>query len=225
MAFTVFFWLLFVTSSIALFPLLAAAHLIATPFDRDRRLTHALLSRIAKEGGEEAAGFCTRFGEVYSKLDDDLRIFEQSLGPELWSWLSARPASFCRLPLKGKRASQYVDDPSSWDQLYEDGVDFQTNYDVTEAQIQNKLRRPEQLIEILQRRHADLDRVAAQRLTIGTDHVDAVLAIDEPVGAQRNREVEGRPDPEERLALAGIHRLAGTPEPLPFTAGSKPSER
>lgn len=46
-AFTVFFWLLFVTSSIALFPLLAAAHLIATPFDRDRRLTHALLSRIA----------------------------------------------------------------------------------------------------------------------------------------------------------------------------------
>lgn len=124
-------------------------------FVDDVVLLRITLSRIAKEGGEEAAGFCTRFGEVYSKLDDDLRIFEQSLGPELWSWLSARPASFCRLPLKGKRASQYVDDPSSWDQLYEDGVDFQTNYDVTEAQIQNKLRRPEQLIEILQRRHAE----------------------------------------------------------------------
>lgn len=124
-------------------------------FVDDVVLLRITLARIAKEGGEEAAGFCTRFGEVYSKLDDDLRIFEQSLGPELWSWLSARPASFCRLPLKGKRASQYVDDPSSWDQLYEDGVDFQTNYDVTEAQIQNKLRRPEQLIEILQRRHAE----------------------------------------------------------------------
>ena len=124
-------------------------------FVDDVVLLRITLSRIAKEGGEEAAGFCTRFGEVYSKLDDDLRVFEQSLGPELWSWLSARPASFCRLPLKGKRASQYVDDQSCWDQLYEDGVDFQTNYDVTEAQIQNKLRRPEQLIEILQRRHAE----------------------------------------------------------------------
>ena len=124
-------------------------------FVDDVVLLRIALSRIAKEGGEEAAGFCTRFGEVYSKLDDDLRIFEQSLGPELWSWLSARPVSFGRLPLKGKRASQYVDDPSSWDQLYEDGVDFQTNYDVTESQIQNKLRRPEQLIEILQRRHAE----------------------------------------------------------------------
>ena len=124
-------------------------------FVDDVVLLRIALARIAKEGGEEAAGFCTRFGEVYSKLDDDLRIFEQSLGPELWSWLSARPGSFCRLPLKGKRASQYVDDPSSWDQLYEDGVDFQTNYDVTESQIQNKLRRPEQLIEILQRRHAE----------------------------------------------------------------------
>ncbi len=124
-------------------------------FVDDVVLLRIALSRIAKEGGEEAAGFCTRFGEVYSKLDDDLRIFEQSLGPELWSWLSARPGSLSRLPLKGKRASQYVDDPSSWDQLYEDGVDFQTNYDVTESQIQNKLRRPEQLIEILQRRHAE----------------------------------------------------------------------
>ena len=124
-------------------------------FVDDVVLLRIALHRIATEGGDGAEGFCTRFGEVYSRLADDLRIFEQSLGPELWSWLSARPASFCRLPLKGKRASQYVDDQDSWDQLYEDGVDFQTNYDVTEAQIQNKLRRPEQLIEILQRRHAE----------------------------------------------------------------------
>ena len=124
-------------------------------FVDDVVLLRIALQRIASEGGDGADGFCARFGEVYGRLADDLRIFEQSLGPELWSWLCARPASFCRLPLKGKRASQYVDDQSSWDQLYEDGVDFQTNYDVTEAQIQNKLRRPEQLIEIIQRRHAE----------------------------------------------------------------------
>ncbi len=124
-------------------------------FVDDVVLLRIALSRIAKEGGDGAESFCTRFGEVYGKLEDDLRVFEQCLGPELWSWLGARLGTFCRLPLKGKRASQYVDDQSCWDQLYEDGVDFQTNYDVTEAQIQNKLRRPEQLVEIIQRRHAE----------------------------------------------------------------------
>ena len=124
-------------------------------FVDDVVLLRIALSRIAKEGGDGAEGFCTRFGEVYGKLEDDLRVFEQCLGPELWSWLCGRLGTFCRLPLKGKRANQYVDDQSSWDQLYEDGVDFQTNYDVTEAQIQNKLRRPEQLVEIIQRRHAE----------------------------------------------------------------------
>jgi hypothetical protein len=49
------------------------------------------------------------------------------------------------MALKGKRASQYIDDDTTWDQLYEDGVDFQTIYDVSESQVQNKLRRPEQL--------------------------------------------------------------------------------
>jgi hypothetical protein len=113
------------------------------------------LGRIAKEGGEGAESFRTRFVELYSRLDEDLRIFEQSLGPELWAWLCTRPTTCCRIPLKGKRAGQYIDDDTTWDQLYEDGRDFQTIYDVTESQIHNKLRRPEQLVEIIQRRHAE----------------------------------------------------------------------
>lgn len=113
------------------------------------------LDRIAKEGGEDATHFCARFSDVYACLGEDLKVFEQCLGAELWAWLCGRLNLFCRLTLKGKRASQYVDDESTWDQLYEDGVDFQTNYDVTEGQIQNKLRRPEQLVEIVARRCAE----------------------------------------------------------------------
>ena len=124
-------------------------------FVDDVRELRIALGRIAKEGGEGAEGFRTRFVELYSRLDEDLEIFEQCLGPELWTWLSTRPTTCCRIPLKGKRAAQYIDDESTWDQLYEDGLDFQTIYDVTESQIQNKLRRPEQLVEIIQRRHAE----------------------------------------------------------------------
>ena len=40
--------------------------------------------------------------------------------------------------------TQYVDDEDSWDSLYEDGLDFQTHYDVTEERVQNRPQRPEQ---------------------------------------------------------------------------------
>ena len=44
--FSVAFWLFFLVGSSALFLPLLAVHLLATPFDRERRLTHALLGRI-----------------------------------------------------------------------------------------------------------------------------------------------------------------------------------
>ena len=124
-------------------------------FVDDLLVLRIALKRLATEGGEGAAAFCARFPEVYERLDEDLQLFEQGLGPELWAWLGTRPAASCRIALKGKRASQYIDDDSTWDQLYEDGVDFQTIYDVSESQVQNKLRRPEQLVEIIQRRHSE----------------------------------------------------------------------
>ena len=112
-------------------------------------------ARIAQEGGDGAESFCARFDDIYNTLNDDLKLFEQYLGPEVWGWLSARVNSYSKLPFKGKRASQYVDDEDTWDALYEDGLDFQTNYDVSESQIQNKLRRAEQLTEILNRRRSE----------------------------------------------------------------------
>ena len=106
-------------------------------------------------GHEGASSFCARFEDVFASLDSDVQLFEAYLGPELWSWLSGRIGTMNRCILKGKRPPQYLDDESSWDGLYEDGLDFQTNYDVTEEKVQNRLRRPEQLIELLQKRHLE----------------------------------------------------------------------
>lgn len=111
--------------------------------------------RVRTQGGESAAGIVARFEETFSRLDADLRLFEQAVGPELWAWLCARIGGYSRLSFKGKRALQYVDDEANWDPLYEDGLDFQTNYNVTDSQVRNRLRRPEQIVEILQKRHAD----------------------------------------------------------------------
>lgn len=99
--------------------------------------------------------FRTRFDDVFSALTHDLELFERALGPALWAWLQGRLGSLSRMALKGKRPTQYVDDEDSWDTLYEDGLDFQTHYDVTEERVQNRLRRPEQVMEYLQRRCAE----------------------------------------------------------------------
>ncbi|MCS6915808.1 MAG: hypothetical protein RMK29_16635 [Myxococcales bacterium] len=126
----------------------------------ERFIDSVFLVRIAFEqvvlrGGEGSHAFRERFAEIYGALDRDIDVFRSYLGPELWSWLNGRLPAFSRLTLKGKRPRQYVDDTEALDQLYEDCLDFQTNYNITEAQVQNRLRRPEQIAEYLQRRHAE----------------------------------------------------------------------
>lgn len=118
-------------------------------------LLRLALEHVRAKGGEPAQGFVPRFEEVFVRLDDDLRLFEQLLGPELWAWISGRLTNLSRCLFKGKRPLQYVDDESTWDTLYEDGLEFQTNYNITDAQVQNRLRRPEQIVEILQKRYSD----------------------------------------------------------------------
>ena len=115
-------------------------------------LVRAALSRLGEGEGGEPAAFEARFGDVFGRLDEDIAVFSASLGDEVWQRLLQRTDGFGKLLLKGKRASQYIDDQESLDLLYEEGLEFQTNYNLTEAQVQNRLRRPEQVIEHLQRR-------------------------------------------------------------------------
>lgn len=114
-----------------------------------------VLAEIARSSTAVDSGFKTRFEDVFRALPNDLALFEQVLGRELWGWLHSRLSTMSRVALKGKRATQYVDDESSWDSLYEDGLDFQTHYEVTEERVQNRLRSPKQILEYLQRRYSD----------------------------------------------------------------------
>lgn len=115
---------------------------------------------VRERGGDNAATFASRFTDVYERLDDDLACFRAALGEDLWAWLGARLGVASRLPYKGRRVAEYVADggdsgEGALDQLYEACIEFQTNYSVSEQQVRNKLRRPEQIVEILQRRHAE----------------------------------------------------------------------
>jgi len=121
----------------------------------DVLLVRAALKRILADGGEHAKDFAARFdGEVYGKLDEDLGTFETVLG-DLWPWLNGKLETFRKPPYKGKTPSQYVDDDEAASFLYEEGLEFQTNYNVTEDKVRNSVRRVDAILESLTKRRAE----------------------------------------------------------------------
>ncbi|MFO0619965.1 MAG: hypothetical protein U0745_01125 [Polyangia bacterium] len=125
-------------------------------FFDDVLLLRIMLGQIAAVDSDEAQSFCDRFDEIFSTLDHDLPLLESVLGPELWSSLTSRLGSLGKLLHRGKRPAQYVSDDASWDLLYDDGIDFQTAYNVTEEQVRNRLRKAETILDTLHKRGARL---------------------------------------------------------------------
>jgi hypothetical protein len=123
-------------------------------FADDALLIRAALKAVAEQGGEGVDAFRDRFSEIYGSLDEDVQLFDEHLG-DTWRWLVGKVATFPKLVYKGKRAAQYIDDEQGATFLFEAGLEFQTNYNVTEEQVRNKLRRSEQVIELLNRRRAE----------------------------------------------------------------------
>ena len=124
-------------------------------FVDDVMLVRAAFKRVVADGGEHAKEFAARFdGEAYAKLDDDLKMFEEVLG-DLWPWLTGKLETFRKPPYKGKTPSQYVDDDEAASLLYEEGLEFQTNYNVTEDKVRNSVRRVDAILESLNKRRAE----------------------------------------------------------------------
>lgn len=117
-------------------------------------LVRAALAGVVRDGSEGARSFRDRFADVYGTLDEDLKLFESSLG-DLWPWLTAKVEMFGKQVFKGKKPSQYVDNEEAATLLYEEGLEFQTNYPVKEEQVQNKVRRVETIVELLNRKRAE----------------------------------------------------------------------
>jgi len=115
----------------------------------------AALAEVAKGDDEGPVGFRGRFdGEVYSRIGEDVELFQAYLG-EIWPWLQGKLVGFQKLSFKGKKPALAIDDDAAASDLYDEGLAFQTNYPVNEEQVRNKLRRADQILEVLKRRHQD----------------------------------------------------------------------
>jgi len=114
----------------------------------------AALDQVASGDSEGAVAFRERFGEIYGRLPEDLKLFSSYLGP-LWPWLTGKLAGFHKLALKGKKPAQAIEDEEIATLLYDEGLAFLTNYTVNEEQVRNKLRRAEQVRELFKKRYED----------------------------------------------------------------------
>jgi hypothetical protein len=124
-------------------------------FVDDVLLVRAALAEIGRGDSEGATEFRARFEtEVYARLGDDIKCFSAYLG-EIWPWLTGKLANFSKLPYKGKKPEQALDDEEVSTLFYDEGLAFQTNYPVNEEQVRNKLRRGDQILELLRKRFED----------------------------------------------------------------------
>ena len=127
-------------------------------FVDDVFLVRATLAAVRTHGGDGAVTFVERFPGIYLDLDQDLDLFSSYVGADLWRWLTDQIPDFPRLPYKGKRATQYLVTDEELARLYEEGLEFETNYNLTAGQIQNRFRRGEQVVEFLARRRSEPSR-------------------------------------------------------------------
>jgi hypothetical protein len=124
-------------------------------FADDVLFVRAALAYVVADGSEGSLAFKNRFaGEIYERLGADCSLFQEYLG-DLWPWLEGRLVSFGKIPYKGKKPTQYVDDEEAATLLYEEGLEFQTNYNLNEEQIRNKVRRADQILELLNKKRAE----------------------------------------------------------------------
>jgi hypothetical protein len=120
----------------------------------DVLFVRAMFERIAADSTDGSKAFCARFAEVYDRLGEDVQLFQGVLG-DLWPWLTAKLATFPKQVYKGKKPAQALDDEEIASFLYEQGQEFQTNYEVNEEMVRNKVRKVDGILDVLVKRRAE----------------------------------------------------------------------
>jgi hypothetical protein len=110
------------------------------------------LRKIAAEGGEGAPAFKERFVEDFERLDDELALFRQVFGADVLDWLDGRWASLAKGVYAKKKIAQFVDDEEVGTFLYDEGLQFATNYPITEKYLAGRVKQVQPFIDHLARK-------------------------------------------------------------------------
>ncbi len=114
-------------------------------------LLRIALQRVVASKGDDTEEFRDRFREFFDELDDELEICRQAMGDD-YQWLADKVNGFSSLEFKGKKVPVYLDDDDASEFLYEEGLEFQTEYEVDEDLLADRLKRSETVMDALAKR-------------------------------------------------------------------------
>jgi len=120
-----------------------------THYCDDAILVRIALKRVAETGGAEAEAFRERFADFYDTIDERLAACRAALG-DGFGWLEAKVSTFPAAVHKHKKVADYLDDDEAGEYLYEEGLEFGTEYDVDEEMLADRLKKASTAIEALE---------------------------------------------------------------------------
>ncbi|HVZ72366.1 MAG TPA: hypothetical protein VHJ20_08320 [Polyangia bacterium] len=121
-------------------------------FTEDVITLRLALAKIVAEGGEGAPAFKERFSEEYGRLDEELKLFRDVFGDDVVDWLDSRWATLGKAVYAKKKISTFVDDEEVGTFLYDEGLQFGTNYRITEKSLAGRVKQVQPFIDHLARK-------------------------------------------------------------------------
>jgi hypothetical protein len=110
------------------------------------------LAKIVAEGGEGAPAFKERFAEDYGRIDEELQLFRSVFGDDIVDWLDSRWATLGKAVYAKKKIPMFVDDEEVGTFLYDEGLQFATNYPITEKSLAGRVKQVQPFIDHLARK-------------------------------------------------------------------------
>ncbi len=130
-------------------------------FADDAILLRLGLVKVVELGGEDGQAFRERYSELFDGVSDQLEMCKTVLG-DLMGWISAKVETLPKLDFKSKKIKTYLDADEARGQLFDDGLEFRTNYPVDEERIGDKLKKSSTIIDVMRRRKAEEARAKGQ---------------------------------------------------------------
>lgn len=98
-------------------------------FVDDVVVSRVAMTKMVEVGGEAMAEYPQRFNDQFEPLSQDVELFRAFLG-ETINWVDWRMNKLAAVKYKGKSVADYLDDEETGQRLYEEGLEFTTDYEI-----------------------------------------------------------------------------------------------
>jgi uncharacterized membrane protein YkvA (DUF1232 family) len=128
----------------------------AVGFVDDVVVVRLVLERLLVLSGDAIGDYPERFSDQFAELGEDLQLLRDYLA-EAIGWLERHVEQLAQLKYKGKGVPAYVEDEDAAQRLYEEALEFTTEYEVDDDAAA-KLTRGEPILEAFRSRKAREER-------------------------------------------------------------------